>query len=55
MPAERPDLRAAYRDAQPLAPIYVHDENAAGEWALGGASRRWRCGSALKNSRQQCN
>lgn len=50
MSAERPDLHGAYRDAQPLAPIYAHDENAAGEWASGGASRRWRCGSARENS-----
>ena len=39
--ADLPALCAAHRDAQPLAPIYVRDDHAAGQWAPGGASRWW--------------
>ena len=34
-------LTAASADGRPILPIYVLDDEAAGPWALGGASRWW--------------
>lgn len=36
-----PGLRAAIRTGQPVLPVFVLDEAAAGDWQPGGASRWW--------------
>jgi deoxyribodipyrimidine photo-lyase len=36
-----PALQAASRDGQQVLPIYILDEDAPGEWSMGGASRWW--------------
>jgi len=38
---DNPALSAAAKTGQPLLPVYVLDDDAAGEWAMGGASRWW--------------
>lgn len=39
--ADNPALRAAVASKRPIVLLYVLDEDAAGQWALGGASRWW--------------
>ncbi|HEY4133994.1 MAG TPA: deoxyribodipyrimidine photo-lyase [Alphaproteobacteria bacterium] len=39
--ADNPALAAAVESGAPVIPVYVHDEQAPGEWAMGGASLWW--------------
>ena len=39
--ADNPALDAAARQGQPILPIYILDDENAGEWAMGAASRWW--------------
>jgi len=39
--ADLPALRAAARDGATVLPVYIRDDDAAGPWAPGGASRWW--------------
>lgn len=39
--ADLPALCAAAHGGAPVLPVYIHDEDAAGAWAPGGASRWW--------------
>jgi deoxyribodipyrimidine photo-lyase len=39
--ADHAALHAALETGQPLLPVYVLDDRAAGRWAMGGASRWW--------------
>ena len=39
--ADLPSLHAAARDGARVVPVYIHDEEAPGAWAPGGASRWW--------------
>ena len=39
--ADNPALDAACRSGHPVLPIYILDDAAAGEWAMGAASRWW--------------
>ena len=39
--ADHPALLAAVRSGQPVLPVYVLDDESAGAWAMGGASRWW--------------
>lgn len=34
-------LSAAAKSGEPIIPLYIHDENAAGKWADGGAAKWW--------------
>lgn len=38
---DNPALTAAARTGRPMIPVYILDDHAAGDWALGGASRWW--------------
>ena len=38
---DHPALNAAVRAGRPIVPFYVLDEEAAGAWSPGGASRWW--------------
>ncbi len=39
--ADHPALNAAAREDRPVIPVYIHDEDAAGQWSPGGASAWW--------------
>ncbi len=39
--ADNPALDAAAREGRPILPIYILDDENAGEWKMGGASRWW--------------
>ena len=39
--ADHPALTAAIATGHPVIPLYVYDQDSAGEWAPGGASRWW--------------
>lgn len=39
--ADHPALSSAIASKRPLIPLYIFDENAPGEWRMGGASRWW--------------
>ena len=39
--ADLPGLKAALKTGQPVIPCFILDDEAAGRWALGGASRWW--------------
>ncbi|MEM0952808.1 MAG: deoxyribodipyrimidine photo-lyase [Pseudomonadota bacterium] len=39
--SDLPGLQAAAATGQPILPVYVLDDNSAGNWAAGGASRWW--------------
>lgn len=39
--ADNPALRAAAASGRPLIAVYVHDDENAGDWKRGGASRWW--------------
>ena len=39
--ADHPALTAAIATGHPVIPLYVYDQDSAGEWAIGGASRWW--------------
>lgn len=38
---DNPALTAAQASGAPLIPLYIHDEEAEGRWAAGGATRWW--------------
>ncbi|MEM8785770.1 MAG: deoxyribodipyrimidine photo-lyase, partial [Pseudomonadota bacterium] len=38
---DNPALRAAAATGQQIVPIFIHDEEGAGAWSAGGASRWW--------------
>ena len=39
--ADHPALNAAVREDRSVIPVYIHDEDAAGQWSPGGASAWW--------------
>ncbi len=39
--ADHPALRAALNTGRPIIPVYILDDETAGKWRLGGASRWW--------------
>ncbi len=43
--ADHPALRAAIEESRPIIPLYILDDETAGRWRLGGASRWWLAGS----------
>ncbi len=49
--ADNPALRAACRDGAPVLPVYILDDDNAGEWRMGAASRWWLHHSLEKLSR----
>lgn len=49
--ADNPALRAACRDGAPVLPVYILDDDNAGEWRMGAASRWWLHHSLRKLSR----
>lgn len=40
--SDNPALYAAYEKGAPVLPIYILDDDNAGEWKMGGAARWWR-------------
>lgn len=38
---DNPALNSAYEDSKPVIPVYIYDEEAAGDWAFGGAAKWW--------------
>lgn len=43
--ADHPALRAAAESGAPVVPVYILDDETAGHWPMGGASRWWLHGS----------
>lgn len=43
--SDNPALQAALATGEAIVPVYVHDNNEAGDWRPGGASRWWLHGS----------
>ena len=39
--ADNPALRAAAESGRRVVPVYVLDDDAGGEWRMGGAHRWW--------------
>ena len=43
--SDNPALHAAAATGTPVVPVYILDDEAPGDWRLGGASRWWLDGS----------
>ncbi|MBC8048924.1 MAG: deoxyribodipyrimidine photo-lyase, partial [Chitinophagales bacterium] len=43
--ADHPALDSAVASGRPVVPVYIHDTELGGKWALGAASRWWLAGS----------
>jgi deoxyribodipyrimidine photo-lyase len=54
--ADHPALDAAAASGAPIIPVYILDDETAGHWRLGGASRWWLAASlrALDASLREC-
>ena len=53
--ADHPALDAAIADGHAVIPLYILDDTAAGDWAMGGASRWWlqsQSGQPCRRSRK---